>query len=329
MGASICCTCALVQIQLENPALLRATSLNNMALNAFKLWRRDSTQALLHLHSGHWNVEQLQGWAPPNPHLPLIWYPWKCRVGRKSKNQPGVATQQVKHCGVVALLHWVIPTGNKRQSLKTKTKVWIRRPLSSALKRRQQCALTQDFQSEAVKYVRKQASPCSPWENSRDRHSCTHRAKHPIAQPCNTILTGFHMVGVMKGLIAKPSHQQGPPLLQALARSPYPQTQPQSPDSHSCWSWYVGKQNSPASQWPHTAELCSAERGSGACNSQHSLWPVLLVANAHIKVPEKPLYQCLPNPRPQSAQVPKILLFFPCNLQLQAFIRDLNMQIPR
>lgn len=105
-----------------------------------------------------------------------------------------------------------------------------------------------------VKCVRKQASPCSPWENPGDRHPRTHAAKRPIAQPCSTILTGFHVVGTMKGLTAELSHQQGSPLLQitqkeqALARSPCPQTQPSPPDSHSRWSRYVGKQNSPASQ---------------------------------------------------------------------------------
>lgn len=148
-GFSICCTCALGQMQMGKPALLQATRLNNMALNALELQSRDSTQGFLHLLSGHWNVEQLQGWAPPNPHLPLTWHLWKCRVGRKSKNQPGVAVQLKKLFGVVVLLHWVRPTGNKRHPLKTKTKVLVIGLLSSALKRRQQCALTQDIQSEA------------------------------------------------------------------------------------------------------------------------------------------------------------------------------------
>lgn len=146
-GASICCTCALGQIQMDKPALLQATSLNFMALNALELQSRDSTQGLLPLRSGHWNVEQLQGWAPPNPRLPLTWHSWKCRVGRKCENQPGVLMWLRKHYGV--LLHRVILTGNKRQPLKTKIKVRVRRPLSSALKRRQQCALTQDIQPEA------------------------------------------------------------------------------------------------------------------------------------------------------------------------------------
>lgn len=149
-----------------------------------------------------------------------------------------------------------------------------------------------------VKYVRKQASPCSPWET-------------PETDTLVPTELSIHMVGVMKGLTAKPSHQQRPPLLQALAWSPYPQIQPWSPDSHSRWSWYMGKQSSPASQWPHTAELCGADRGSGACNSQHSLWPAILVANAHIKVPEKPLLSVFAQPKTPVSSEPQDSAVFP------------------
>lgn len=60
-GASICCTRALEQIQMDKSSLLQATSLNTMALNVLELQSRGCSQGLLHLYFGHWNMGQHQG----------------------------------------------------------------------------------------------------------------------------------------------------------------------------------------------------------------------------------------------------------------------------
>lgn len=172
-----------------------------------------------------------------------------------------------------------------------------------------------------VQCVRKQASPCSPWENSGDRHSCTHRAKHPIALPCNMILTGFHMVGTIKGLTAKLSHQQGPPLLQITHAKRAGACTKSLPSNRATDAGLCPWGNKTAQQVSNHTLLSTVVQTEAAVpaihsilSDQHFVWQTLT-----LKCLKNHCNQCLPNPRPQSAQIPKILLLFPRNLQPSAF----------
>lgn len=189
------------------------------------------------------------------------------------------------------------------------------------------CTGTGHSVRDMVKCVRKQASPCSPWENPGDRHPRTHAAKRPIAQPCSMILMGFHVVGTMKGLTAEPSHQQGSPLLQITARRKSRRLHEVLALRHShplltatvagLGTWG----NKTAQQVSNHTLLSPAMQVEAAVpavhsilSDQHLVWQMLT-----LKCLKNHCNRCSPNTRPQSAQILKLLLFFPRNSQLSAF----------
>lgn len=148
-----------------------------------------------------------------------------------------------------------------------------------------------------------------------------------FAQPCNMILTGFHKVGTMKRLTAKQSHQQGPPVLQITAgkksrrlheffalKHSHPLLTPMV-TSLSTWG------NKTAQHVSNHTLLSTAMETEAAVpaihstlSDQHFVWQMLT-----LKCLKNHCNQCLPNPKSQPAQIPKLLLFFPNNSQLSAF----------
>lgn len=86
------------------------------------------------------------------------------------------------------------------------------------------------------------------------------------------------MVGMMKGLTAKLSHQQGPPLLQVTTRKKSRRLREVLTLKHSnrlltaTVSGFGTWGNKTAQQVSnHTLLSTVAQTGSGACNSRHSL----------------------------------------------------------